>query len=264
MPSTAQLTKDFTKIFGSLARHQHRYETFTDFLELATCAIRKTTLPPGDQADQLEARYMAVVKRHKADDIRTMPELLGITTLALQDGGCDFLGRVAGELELLNGGMGQFFTPYDLSRMMAEMQLADAGPIIEAKGFITVAEPACGAGGMILAVADVLTKQGHDIGTTLYADGTDLSEMCFRMAYIQTSLRGVPAMIRRGNTLSLEMFDQARTPALLPFLLRHGDPFRQDEAESSASIAAATVPEPPRPAGQPTTYRTQLGLFDFG
>ena len=65
-----------------------------DFLDMALCAIRKRTLPPGPAADAHEDRYMAVVKRNKAEDVRKMPELLGITTLAVQDGGCDFLGQV--------------------------------------------------------------------------------------------------------------------------------------------------------------------------
>ena len=79
-----------------------------DFLELAVCAIRKRTLPPGPAADAIEAQYMAVVKRNKPEDVRAMPELLGITTLAVQEGGCDFLGQVVVELELRSDHMGQF------------------------------------------------------------------------------------------------------------------------------------------------------------
>ena len=83
-----------------------------DFLEMAVCAVRKRTLPPGPAADALEDRYMAVVKRNKVEDVRAMPELFGITALAVQEGGCDFLGQVVVELELPNEHMGQFFTPY--------------------------------------------------------------------------------------------------------------------------------------------------------
>src|ERR1700722_13249189 len=111
---------------------------------MAVCAIRKTTLLPGPAADAIEDQYMAVVKRNKVEDVRAMPELLAITTLAVQEGGCDFLGEVVVALELQSDHMGQFFTPYDLSRMMAEMTLGDAGALIVEKGFITLAEPASG------------------------------------------------------------------------------------------------------------------------
>ena len=175
MSSPAQLTKDFVKAFQAMCQHRHRYEVFSDFLELASTAIRvQKTLPPGDEAEKPEQRYMDVVKRYDPDDIRKVPELLGITALAVQEGGCDFLGRACMELELGNEQIGQYFTPYETSRLMAEMTLADAGELIKQKGWITLCEPACGSGGMVLAAADVIAAQGHDIGKTLYVDVIDL------------------------------------------------------------------------------------------
>lgn len=261
MPTPADHRKQFIKAFESLAHHRERHDVFADFLEMAVCAIRKRTLPPGPAADAIEGQYMAVVKRNAADDVRKMPTLLGITALAVQEGGCDFLGQVAGDLELINGHMGQFFTPYDVSRMIAEMTLQDAGELVREKGFITVAEPACGAGGMIIAAADVIEKQGFDIGRQLYVDATDISPMCFRMTYLQASLRGIPATIRRGNTLSLETFDQAHTPAFLPFYLTHREAF---DTWQRPPTPEPSRPAPERPAMQPTTYRRQLSLFDGG
>jgi len=66
----------------------------------------------------------------------------------------------------------------------------------------------------MIAAADALARKGFDIGTQLYVEAIDISQLCFRMSYPQASLRGIPATIRRGNTLSLEMFDHAVTPAL--------------------------------------------------
>src|SRR5579863_3428380 len=158
---------------------------------------------------------MAVVRRNAVEDVRAMPELFGITALAMQEGGCDFLGQVV--VELFSQQMGQFFTPYDVSRMMAEMTLDTVDEIIAEQGFVTVQEPACGAGGMIIAAADVIEAKGFDIARQLYVDGTDISLLCFRMAYLQTSLRGIPATIRRGNTLSGEVFDIATRPGFPGF-----------------------------------------------
>ena len=281
MPTPAELRKQFIKAFDRLARHRERHDVLADFLEMATCAIRKTTLPPGPDADALEDRYMAVVKRNKVADVRAMPELLGITALAIQEGGCDFLGQVVVELELPSQHMGQFFTPYDVSRMMAEMTFDTVDEIIAEQGFVTVQEPACGAGGMIIAAADVIEAKGFDIGRQLYVDGTDISPMCFRMSYLQASLRGIPATIRRGNTLSLEVFEHAITPAFLPFYAAHREAFdawHRGEGRGGISYDAQVTqrdaeaqliePEPvkparptaqsrPRDAGQPR----QLDLF---
>ena len=260
MPTPTESRKQFIKAFDRLAHHRERHDVLADFLEMAVCAIRKTTLPPGPAADAIEAQYMAVVARNTPEDVRAMPELLGIAALAVQAGGCDFLGQVVGDLELLNEHMGQFFTPYDLSRMIAEMTLQDAGELIREKGFVTVAEPASGAGGMIIAAADVIEKQGFDIGRQLYVDATDISPMCFKMTYLQVSLRGIPATIRRGNTLSLEMSDQAHTPAFLPFYLTHRAAF------DAWQRPAPQPPQPPRPTMtvQPTAYSRQPDLFGGG
>ncbi len=111
MPTPADYRKQFIKAFERLAHHRERHDVLADFLEMAVCALRKTTLPPGPAADQIETAYMGVVARNAVEDVRAMPALLGITALAVQDGGSDFLGQVVGELELINGHMGQFFTP---------------------------------------------------------------------------------------------------------------------------------------------------------
>jgi hypothetical protein len=269
VPTPADYRKQFIKAFERLTHHRERHDVLADFLEMAVCAIRKRTLPPGPAADAIEDQYMAVVRRNTPEDVRAMPRLLGIATLAIGEGGCDFLGQVVVELELANAHMGQFFTPYDVSRMMAEMTMQDAGQVIAERGFVTVHEPASGAGGMIVAAADVLERKGFDIARQLYVDAIDISPMCFRMTYLQTALRGVPATIRRGNTLSLKMSDQAVTPAFLPFYMTHGAAFdawqRGAAPETAQAKPAASVLPPPaaeRPAAQPTVYRDQLTLFD--
>jgi hypothetical protein len=263
VPSPDQLKKDFVKAFGSIGYHRSRHDLWNDFLEMAFTAICKPTFPPGESADKLEARYMDVVRRNKAEDIRKMPELLGITALALQDGGVDFLGSVAGEIEVLNQQGGQFFTPYSLSRMMAEMQLGDASELIADKGFITLSEPACGAGGMVIAAADVLASQGHDIGQVLYVDATDISNTAFQMAYVQLSLRGVAATLHRGNTLSLEMFEHAHTPAFFPFYVTNAEKFREWQETAVVPVKAEPVRiGPTRPPPTPTEFKGQMNLFD--
>jgi hypothetical protein len=266
VPSPAEYRKQFIKAFERLSRHRERHDVLADFLELAVCAVRKTTVPPGPAADVLEEQYMAVVKRNTPEDIRAMPELLGIAALAIQQGGSDFLGQVVVELELANAHLGQFFTPYDLSRMMAEMTLQDAGRVIAERGFVTVHEPASGAGGMIVAAADVLERQGFDIARQLYVEAIDISPLCFKMTYLQTALRGVPATIRRGNTLSLKMSDQAVTPAFLPFYLTHREAFDAwqrpaPDAPPAPSTPAAGLAGPSRPTVPATVYGRQPDLF---
>ena len=88
------------------------------------------------------------------------------------------------------------------------------------------------------------------------------------MTYLQATLRGVPATIRRGNTLSLETFDQAVTPPFLSFYNRHRpafDAWRQEAAAPkplTSAPAPESIPSPAWPTPQPTSYTNQLSLFD--
>ena len=70
MPSPTDLRKQFIKAFGKLAHHRQRHDVLNDFLDLAVCAIRKTTVPSGEQADTIKAEYMVVVNRQSTGSSR--------------------------------------------------------------------------------------------------------------------------------------------------------------------------------------------------
>ena len=118
--------------------------------------------------------------------------------------------------------------------------MQDPAPIIAERGFITLQEPASGAGGMVLAATDVLEARGIDPRSALYVEALDVSSLCFKMTYRQLALRGIPAMVRHANTLSLEIFESAHTPAFLPFLRQHAEAFRQWQ-----QTARLATPSPP-------------------
>jgi len=121
-----------------------------------------------------------------------------------------------------NVDIGQFFTPYDVARVMAMISLQEAGAIIAQNGFLALQEPASGAGGMVLAAADTLAQQGFDPGLHMLVSAIDLAPLCFHMTFLQLSLRGIPALVEHGNTLSDERFARAWTPATTAFYLHHG------------------------------------------
>lgn len=218
-------THDFLKRVNTLASggaHRHS-EVFDDFLELAFCALAKTThAPDSPEATALEARYMRLVGAREPEYVRAMPELLALAEIGLQEP-CDFLGVVSGELGALSSQAGQFFTPYEVSSLCARMTL-DAEHIsgaIAEKGWVDINEPACGAGGMVLAAADVLAELGFDPATQMRVLAIDVSLTAFRMAYVQLALRGIPATVVHGNTISLESFAEEVTPAMLDFRKHH-------------------------------------------
>jgi hypothetical protein len=217
----ARWARDLVKVDHA----QRPYELFRDFAALAYHAHAKTTALTAPAADAHEAAYMETVSRNKPETVRSLPELMARAVAAVQDGGQDFLGVAASELGTLSPDhLGQVFTPYELSRLTAEMTLSEAADeAIASKGYITIQEPAAGAGSMLIAAADVLTARGHDPSTAMLAQAIELSPLCYHLCYLQLTWRGIPAAVIHGNTLTLEQFSSAWTPAaLLQFLPAHG------------------------------------------
>ena len=232
--------REFINGLVRLDRSKGLHYVFRDFCELAYCAYAKLTAH-SDAADQLEERYMNIVESYNnKDDIRAMPSLLAIAYQAVAGGGEDFLGSVAGELELLDARAGQFFTPYPVSRLMAEVILEGADTVIEKNGFFTLQEPAAGTGRMVLAAADVLDLRGHDPSKHILVNAIDISAICFHMCYLQLTFRGIPALVERANTITGEGFEAAWTPATGPFYAHHGRLFPEGTpaAKRSEDMAA--------------------------
>lgn len=247
-----------------LNRAERPGQSFSDFVDLAFHSLAKRAwilngLPEDhEKPESHETAYMAIVRRYEnrgqLDIIRAMPEFLAPLVIQLPEGGIDFLGRAAGHIETLNKFMGQFFTPYDVCRMMAAIQMGDAVSLAKEHGFFTLHEPAAGAGAMIIAAADHLESEGLSVPTSMFVEARDLSDLCFKMCFIQLSLRGIAAQVVRGNTLSGDpeqyVMEWVPTPGYALFRGRHGDPFARQQN-------AATPPTPQ----DDHQFTVQLDLF---
>lgn len=66
---------------------------------------------------------------------------------------------------------------------------------------------------MLLAFAEVCREAGIDPHTEVWFHGTDISSSAVHLAYVNLALRGLPAQIVHGNTLTLETFGTWETPA---------------------------------------------------
>ncbi len=217
------LKKNFIKILEDIDRSKSRQENFKNFLEMANCAIAKKTQTDEKKANALEERYMEIVGTYSdKDEVRKMPELLTLATLAICEGGCDFLGELAGELEVLDKQNGQFFSPYNVSKLMAQIQMPDMTGWIEDNGFFSLSDPAAGAGCMILAAADMVEEQGYYLMESMSVQAIELNRTTYHMLYIQLSLRGIAAEVIHGNSLTLETYETALTPAAIHFFGKHG------------------------------------------
>ena len=83
----------------------------------------------------------------------------------------------------------------------------------DAHGFIRVLEPACGAGGMLIAAAHALHDAGLNYQLCMHATAIDIDQRCVHMTFIQLALLHVPAVVIHGNGLTGECREQWFTPA---------------------------------------------------
>ena len=196
---------EFIKTLQKMAYEHNAYDIFCDFLTLSCYAFANVSHFNQDR----ENKYLSIIGKYKKDVQEQFPKLLAIVTEGFQRGFCDFLGDVYMACDFGSDSMGQFFTPYSVCQVCAEMNVPKD---IDTNRIYKVAEPACGGGAMIIALAEVFYKRGLNFQHNMYVEMTDLSWNAVCMSMIQMSLLGIPATIIHGNTLSLEIFDVFETP----------------------------------------------------
>lgn len=186
-------------------------QVFQDFCELSALAIRNSVDRDGWQAR--EDRYMDIIGGYTSEEAARFGEVLALLTVELGNGFSDVLGQLYMSLELGSDHLGQFFTPYQVSALMAKMSIGDYAETLAGREFITVNEPTCGAGGMVVAMADALHSAGINYQQRVHVTAQDIEATSVHMTYIQLSLLHIPAVVVHGNTLTLEERDTWHTPA---------------------------------------------------
>jgi hypothetical protein len=101
------------------------------------------------------------------------------------------------------------------------------------KPFITLMEPACGAGGMVLAFVKVMLSHGHNPAERLWIRAQDIDRTAALMCYLQMSLWHVPGVVIVGNTIACEAREVFYTPA--HHLGFWGSKLRRRDAETEAA-----------------------------
>lgn len=188
---------DFRKVLGSLAYSRQIYDVFAAFCRLAACALACETREP---------EYLEEAKRWKREDLEKFSMALAGLVVEMQEHPFeDLLAAYYMEFAVSSSSQkwhGEFHTPKPICEMMARMTM---GEIWNEKpeGTINCLEPACGAGAMILAVAEHTPPEHR---RRLRFTAIDIKETVCDMCFINTTLWCVPCRIYHGNTLSMEMW----------------------------------------------------------
>ena len=134
---------------------------FVDFLTLSACSY--SNVFDRTNKEVREKQYLDIVKKYKKEELNYFSTALGELTMAaeiyLQHGYIkDILGYIYTTGQYYKKAMGQYFTPDNIAIFMTEIINGDFKQR-EKEDFISVSEPTCGSGIMILAFAQNMLKK---------------------------------------------------------------------------------------------------------
>ena len=190
--------KDIIKTINSISGKYSAYEVFSDWIRCSSLAISNSCQLFHDKVWQdREQMYLDTIRKYTKEEVQKFVEMLGLLVETLEEP-TDVLGQVYMESGMGSKAAGQFFTPYHLSELCAQLSL----PEPDEDGIYRINEPSCGGGGMIIAAASVLKKRGIDYQRKMEVVAQDLDWKGVYMCYLQLSLLGINAICVQGNTLS--------------------------------------------------------------
>lgn len=207
--------KEIIKVIESIA-YKHGISTvFDDYLTIASCAVSNTV----DKVhfDEREALYMQTIKKYSKEELQKFVELHAMVVNALEQSlySSDLLGELYHSLNQSNSRNGQFFTPIHIAEFMAEAMLGPKCTEIEEKGHVTLCEPTCGSGVMVIAAANSLYKNHYNPSQNMCVLACDNDIRCAKMAYIQLSYLGIPAVVVHGDSLAMQEYARFYTPVYM-------------------------------------------------
>lgn len=178
------------KTIQSMAGKYGVYEIFADWVKIQALAFANQV-----QYDQSrENEYIEITKRYDKTECERMFEMTAWLVEWADEQFFDMLGYIYMHLELGSKRSGQFFTPYNICQLMAKLQNFDGS--VKA-----VNEPACGAGGNIIALAEAMKAAGYNPQQLMKVVCQDIDTKAVYMTYVQLTLYGIPAVVYQADTL---------------------------------------------------------------
>lgn len=198
------------------------HELLSDIFECGAIAIsNKFDIR---NAEQREARYLQIINKHDKDTQLLIAEVFAKIYVLLSNqihpdvGFADYLGEIYMRSSTSSSRAGQFFTPWSVSKACAGMVIDEniIAEFMKEDKVLTLNEPTCGSGGMVLAAADVLyNKYDLNISRNLFVECGDIDIRCVHMTYLQLGLAGIPAIVYHRDGLTMETWDRWETPAYI-------------------------------------------------
>ena len=193
--TSKEINAEFDKAFGAACGGRGRFEAWADFIRITAYSMAVAVGQAPDvlakSAEEASGKYTA---KEQAEIRRMYSAFLDAYELNRDQ---DYLGSRFMELGIGSKELGQFFTPYNVSKPVAAITMEGQPK----ERFITIGDPTCGAGAMLIACSNILMGQDRNPQTDLFCVGRDINEIAALMAYVQLGTLGIAAKIEVGDTL---------------------------------------------------------------
>lgn len=218
-----EFQKNIINISGITGRYQR--EIFTDNVSMMAYAIANSVEPNKEKWQQRENEYLKIVKKYKKEHVDLMIQNYGHLVNGLQKKVTDFLGGIYENLQVNNKNAGQFFTPFHISELMANISISDEElkKVAESDDVVPIGDPTCGAGNLFLGAIYNVNKLLIDeakrakIQRNIIFIGQDIDLACVHMSYVQCAMLGYSGLFQHMDTLAQKCWDTYYTPSYYLF-----------------------------------------------
>ena len=257
------MPETYRTILEQIARSKSSIlSVFSDFCRMSACAVA---------AGSREEEYFEVIKPYSQEELGGFSKALGLLVAKMEEHPFDdVLGTYYAEIASKSSQQdrGEFYTPPHVCELMARMTFDPNSIIAEGKP-VTINEPCCGSGGMVLSLAKQLTPMVLD-GEESHVDllrftCQDINPIGVDMCFINTSLWGIPAVMIWGDTLRMTVNKAWANVHWFRVGEDQRQAFRQMMrllAEPPDSSDQAPIESETR--GQPPTKAAEQFTFDLG
>lgn len=194
--------KEIAKTLDELSGRYSRWEIWQDFVTMSAIAISNSVDTTHREAR--EKIYLDRAKKYQPEELQALAHMLAIVANSLDENpDQDFLGEIYMGLNFGDDHAGQFFTPYHISRLMAEVEAENSlAAQVKQDGWVGITDPCCGGGGLLVAFANVCRARGINYQTSVLFAAQDIDCTVAMMCYIQLSLLGCAGYVTVGDSLA--------------------------------------------------------------
>lgn len=188
--------KGIYKRFRYLSDRYGRWDVWADFITMSACSLCLS------DRQKREEEYASIVKKYHPEEVQKFAEMFALVVEALElNPNQDFLGDLFMRFDLGNTWKGQFFTPYHVCECMAALTAGNLKSQLEQQPWISVNDPAVGAGALLIAFAQECLQQKVNYQADVLFVGQDVDRTAAMMSFVQLSLLGCPGYVIVGDSL---------------------------------------------------------------